>query len=38
MEFRKYQHIERFGTDEVDGMSLGSAHFIKLMVQMVLCG
>lgn len=23
MEFRKYQHIERFGTDEVDGIEIG---------------
>jgi hypothetical protein len=23
MEFKKYQHIERFGTDEVDGIELG---------------
>ncbi len=23
MEFRKYQHIERFGTEEVDGIELG---------------
>lgn len=23
MEFRKYQHLERFGTDEVDGIELG---------------
>jgi hypothetical protein len=23
MEFKKYQHVERFGTDEVDGIELG---------------
>ena len=23
MEFKKYQHIERFGTDEVDGIEFG---------------
>lgn len=26
MEFRKYQHIERFGTDEVDGINLGECY------------
>lgn len=31
MEFRKYQHIERFGADEVDGIELGSVYvFPKL--------
>ena len=26
MEFRKYQHIERFGTTEVDGIELGTCY------------
>jgi hypothetical protein len=26
MEFRKYQHIERFGTDEVDGIEIGICY------------
>ena len=26
MEFRKYQHIERFGTDEVDGIEIGTTY------------
>ena len=26
MEFQKYQHIERFGTDEVDGIELGECY------------
>ena len=26
MEFRKYQHVERFGTDEVDGINLGTCY------------
>jgi len=26
MEFKKYQHIERFGTDEVDGIELGDCY------------
>jgi hypothetical protein len=26
MEFLKYQHIERFGTDEVDGIELGECY------------
>jgi len=26
MEFRKYQHLERFGTDEVDGIELGDCY------------
>lgn len=26
MEFRKYQHIERFGTDEVQGIELGISY------------
>lgn len=26
MEFRKYMHIERFGTDEVDGIELGTCY------------
>ena len=26
MEFKKYQHIERFGTDEVQGIELGKCH------------
>lgn len=26
MEFRKYQHLERFGTDEVDGIELGNCY------------
>ena len=26
MGFRKYQHVERFGTDEVDGIHLGTCH------------
>jgi hypothetical protein len=31
MEFKKYQHIERFGTDEVDGIELGECFvFPKL--------
>lgn len=31
MGFRKYQHIERFGADEVDGIELGSVYvFPKL--------
>lgn len=31
MEFRKYQHIERFGTDEVDGIEFGKCYiFYKI--------
>lgn len=31
MEFIKYTHLERFGTDEVDGISIGKCHiFPKL--------
>ena len=26
MEFRKYQHIERFGTDEVRGIEVGTNY------------
>ena len=26
MEFKKYQHIERFGTDEVDGIEIGKCY------------
>ena len=26
MEFKKYQHIERFGTDEVQGIEIGSVY------------
>ena len=26
MDFRKYQHIERFGTTEVDGIELGKCY------------
>ncbi len=26
MEFKKYQHIERFGTDEVDGIEIGVTY------------
>jgi hypothetical protein len=26
MEFRKYQHIERFGTEEVEGIEIGMCH------------
>jgi len=31
MEFKKYQHIERFGTDEVDGIEFGKCYiFYKI--------
>lgn len=31
MEFRKYQHIERFGTDEVEDINYGTCHiFYKI--------
>ncbi|MEO8298769.1 MAG: hypothetical protein ABI574_13280 [Burkholderiales bacterium] len=31
MEFTKYIHLERFGTDEVDGINVGDCHiFPKL--------
>jgi hypothetical protein len=31
MEFKKYQHIERFGTDEVDGIEYGNCYvFYKI--------
>ena len=31
MRFSKYQHVERFGTDEVDGIELGVCHvFAKI--------
>ena len=31
MEFIKYTHLERFGTDEVDGINIGKCHiFPKL--------
>lgn len=31
MDFRKYQHIERFGTDEVDGIEFGKCYiFYKI--------
>lgn len=31
MKFEKYQHVERFGTDEVDGIDLGLCHiFYKI--------
>jgi hypothetical protein len=31
MTFQKYMHLERFGTDEVDGINLGECHiFPKL--------
>lgn len=26
MEFKKYQHVERFGTDEVDGIEIGECY------------
>lgn len=26
MEFRTYQHIERFGMDEVDGIEVGTTY------------
>ena len=26
MEFKKYQHVERFGNDEVDGIEIGTCH------------
>lgn len=26
MEFRKYQHVERFGTSEVEGIDLGTCY------------
>jgi hypothetical protein len=26
MKFEKYQHIERFGTDEVDGIEFGECY------------
>lgn len=31
MEFKKYQHLERFGNDEVEGIELGKLYiFPKL--------
>ena len=39
MTFQKYMHLERFGTDEVDGINLGECHvFPKLDELMHLFG
>lgn len=26
MEFKKYQHVERFGTDETEGINIGKCY------------
>lgn len=30
MEFKKYQHLERFGNDEVEGIELGKLYIYSL--------